>query len=358
MGGCTSQQVVASSSASGQPCAISATNPYKIDYLSMNEPMQYLPRDLRLNIYTVTWGSKICTDFVRQKYITSTIANPPTDSSNSWSIDASNTNFSDGDPNVAKALVIFYRVAQVIGHTDGIINGPNDPPPWSDDYRTKNIQPLHTNRYPVLKDFTKFYMATAREGFTINIDLLSMLPLQPYTVFPEPQNRPFIAAAAWSTRQVTDYTIDSVRNTPAGTDTRLSVGTATMVICHRYASGKDAKMTVGCECRPSGSLVRLDKTMYRPRRLCDQQRPSHLPMAHDHRHAADARSRPLVSHHPVQPPRPEHCRRMACQLPIAGDPRLHQRYFCQQDDVGRLASDRDRCRAGLLGRQSGRQVQV
>ena len=291
-------QVVASSSPSGQPCAISATSPYKIDYLSMNRPMQYYPRDLRLNIYTVTWGSKICTDFVRQNYITSTINNPPTDTSNRWSIDASNANFSDGNPNVAKALVIFYRVAQVIGHTDGIINGPNDPQPWSDDYKTKNIQPLHTNRYPVLKDVTKFYMATAREGSTITIDLLSMLPLQPYTVFPEPQNRPFIAAAAWSTRQVTDYTIDSVRNTPAGTDTRLSVGTATMVTFDCYSLGECANVIIGCECRPSRSLVGLGKAMYRPRRLCHGQQPSHLSMAHDHRHA---RFRSMVSHHPIQP---------------------------------------------------------
>ncbi|KAG8525206.1 uncharacterized protein KY384_008850 [Bacidia gigantensis] len=222
--GCWDTYVIATSSAM-RPFPFSCYWQWTIDgvevlfdYANYNKPYKYSSADLRLNIYSVTWGSSDVTDIIRQQYISQTINDPnyiPSDTSNQWSIPASNTTLvKDPNPGGGKVCVIVYRLAYKIGETDGLIQGYNDPKPWEAAYTTNKIQPVHTNRYPVLRDYTAFYWKAAREGTTINFNLLT----EPTDVWAPPNGPtfyPYIAAAVWCDRGVTGWVQDYLDEHPS-----------------------------------------------------------------------------------------------------------------------------------------------
>ena len=225
--------VFATSSAMGRPCSIWIQKidgylfPCGIDFVTANRPLTYQPRDLRLNIYSVTFGPVEYTNFVRQAYISQTIQKLPTDTVNNWSFkptsdESGSPSFFGADPfpGWSKACVVIYRVAYCIGQTNGFINGPNDPAPWDPQY--KNIAPLHTNQYPVFKDITGFRIATAHGGDTMTFNLLTEQLNQTLTL-PSPCPSLFVAAAVWSTRDVTTYVTNVVKQAATNADVTVSV---------------------------------------------------------------------------------------------------------------------------------------
>ena len=175
------------------------------DFLPQSTQCQYYPEDLRLNIYSASWGSADYTSFVRQQYVTSTILTPPTSTTNTFSFVAQNPYFGpDPDYGVGKACVLVYRVAYCIGHTRGAITNPSDPPVWDPAYQTADIQPTYTDRYPVLQDIGQFRSRSCQEWGTITIDLLKE-DLTPIVDWPA-ANALFTARAVYSTRDVTPLT--------------------------------------------------------------------------------------------------------------------------------------------------------
>ena len=237
-GACDSY-VNATSSAMARPCGLNCHQTIQgplcqWDYINYSRPFSsYQPADLRLSIYSATYGNAEYTDFVRQAYISNTINNPPTNTTNAWSLTATSTPYkSDGwfgpDPNygVGKTAVVIYRVAYCIGKTDGIINGPNDPPPWDPLYTSQKIQSLHINQYPVLRDITGFRIAAAQEPGRITFNLLTE-SLSAWTP-PSPSSSRFIAAAVWSNRDVTPWVSSAVTQASSNADASVSVGPNTM----------------------------------------------------------------------------------------------------------------------------------
>ena len=205
------------------------------DFLNYNNPLQYQKSDLRLNIYSATWGSGDYTDFVRQMYISSTLSTPPTNGLNRWSFTPSLTYFGpDPSRNIFKAFVVIYRLAYKVGTTSGVIFDPNDPMPWDPLYTQNNVQPVHTDQYPVLRDISGFQIATAQEDSPLLIDLLtaSLTPMPP-DADGNPLYR-FVAGAAWGTKDVTVQSGSANGiNWPGGPPPAdqmltISVGTSTM----------------------------------------------------------------------------------------------------------------------------------
>ena len=182
-------------------------------------PPTYRNRDLRLNIYAATWGNKDYTDFVRQQYVSNTIANPPTDISNSWSLAANLARFGkDPDQWTHKSCVIIFRVAYLIGTTPGKIGNPKDPPPGDQSYNADTVREVFTDEYPVLEDISAFQVAGAIENGNITIDLLKqdLTPMvwpSPITINKTQVYTPFIAKAVWVNLDVTKFVQDAVTTT-------------------------------------------------------------------------------------------------------------------------------------------------
>ena len=205
------------------------------DLVNYNNPPLYQKSHLRLNIYSATWGSGDYTDFVRQMYISDTISTPPTNGSNRWSFTPSLTYFGpDPSRGIVKAFVVIYRVAYKVGTTSGVVFDPDDPMPWEPLYTQNNVQPVHTDQYPVLRDVSGFQIATGQEDSPFLIDILtaSLTPMPPDTgTYPWYR---FVAGAAWGTKDVT--TLSNKQSgvfcvgepPPADQQLTISVGKSTM----------------------------------------------------------------------------------------------------------------------------------
>ena len=179
-------------------------------------PPMYGPGELRLDIYAATWGCQDYTDFVRQQYISNTIGNPPTDTSNTWTLTASLNNFgADPDYKVQKSCTIIYRMAYRIGQTNGKISSPSDPSPSDQNYDGNNVRTVFTDQYPVLFDVSKFHIAAATENGVIVINLLEqdMTPMvwpQPLVLNQTTLYKPLVVAAVWATTDVTNYVQNAI----------------------------------------------------------------------------------------------------------------------------------------------------
>ena len=181
-------------------------------------PPDYSLKDLRLNIYSATWGNKDYTDFMREQYITSTITNPPSDKANIWNLTASFARFgvkSDPDFGMQKVFVIVYRIAYKIGETNGKINSPKQPPPGDPDYVAETVQSVFSNEYPVCEDVSAFHFQAVHMNGQMTFDLSKedLRPLSwplPISVNQTPLYVPFIAKAVWVTTDVTTFTQNTV----------------------------------------------------------------------------------------------------------------------------------------------------
>ena len=165
--------------------------------------IQHPTSDLRLSIYFASWGTSDVTDFVRRHYITDSLVNPPTVASgNTWSMTASNLNMGpDPNPNVGKSLVVIYRLAYVIGRTAGIVNDPNFSPTFVNGSSTADQVPaVATDQYPILKEISVFFTASAQENNPVSINLLSKSLDAP--TFPS-GSTPFLASCVWSVTDIT-----------------------------------------------------------------------------------------------------------------------------------------------------------
>lgn len=246
--GCGSTLLIATSSPMARPAAVYARFTVdgilcNFDYVQFNKPMSYQPADLRLNIYSVTYGTGVYTDYVRQQYFSNTIFNPPTNTNNSWGFTPTSSpvspNYFGPDPNPGnhKTCVVIYRVAYCIGQTNGVVTGPNDPQPWDPAYKSQNIQPLHTDQYPILQDITGFLIAAVREGNPLTFTLLNVA-LTAWTP-PKPLPNPFVAAAVWSDKDVTSYVFQSVQSQSANGTKDSTISVSTQAMGKTLSSGPD-----------------------------------------------------------------------------------------------------------------------
>ena len=166
-------------------------------------PCQYQPKDLRLHIYSATYGGSDYTEYVRQKYNSSLISQPPTSTSNSFSFTVGNDYFG-GDPwrNNPKACCIIYRLAYAINSTSGpIFDSATDPPLTDPGWSNGSIQPFRSPHTPILKDVSGFLFAAAQEEFPLSINLLTVD--QTPETWPTAHSKIFIAKAVWSTVDIT-----------------------------------------------------------------------------------------------------------------------------------------------------------
>lgn len=177
-------------------------------------PAAYLPRDLRLNILSATWGGKDYTNWVREHYITNTILNPPTDDNNKWDFSPSNDFFGpDPAPGVHKTFVVAFRFANKVGTTTGPLIDPKQPAIFTSAWWNNGNPPAAatTDQYPILEDFTDIQDIKLDEG-----DVFEMiLPGWPksttgtwgseYQAFSDPNNQPpWVALAVYASIDVTN----------------------------------------------------------------------------------------------------------------------------------------------------------
>lgn len=222
----------------GRPCCVclrkvtEATTFCGIDYATASKPITYLPRDLRLNIYSATFSATDYTDLVHQAYISQTRQDPPKDTRNCWlfkptSDESGTPSYFGRDPmsGRSKVCVVIYRIANCVGQTDGFISVPDDPAPW--DLAYKQLTAIHTTKYPVSKNITGFRFAAVCGDDTMTLNSMTENLAQTLNL-PYPYPSPYIAAAVWATRIVTAFVANAVNSVPTNRNIGVNVGVGGM----------------------------------------------------------------------------------------------------------------------------------
>lgn len=175
------------------------SEPYA-EFSSSRYPTNIYPGDLRLSVYSVTWGDQEFTNHFRRRYMTYVVQYPPTGTWNNFQLyPAYGDSMGNGLDELSQtqlrasnsARVVIYRIAAVMGRKSGYIGGIAN-------------SPYFTDQYPVLQSLSAFKVATCKgEGANIIIDLLKA------DLSPQPQDAsygsilPWVVKAAYSTVDVT-----------------------------------------------------------------------------------------------------------------------------------------------------------
>lgn len=178
------------------------------------QPAVYNPRDLRLNIVSATWGGKDYTNWVRDRYISNTIRNPPTDTNNKWFIAPSNDFFGpDPNPGYRKTVVVGFRFGYKVDTTTGPFIDPSQPPIFTAAWWNNGNPPAAatTDQYPIIEDFSDIQYVVLGEGSPFELNLLSWPKYTTgswgsiYQAVSDPDNQPpWVAFAAYLNIDVTE----------------------------------------------------------------------------------------------------------------------------------------------------------
>jgi hypothetical protein len=198
--------VISSAPGSGKPATVTWNGPSGNPVVSHEvstgtspqRAMSYGSRDLRLIIRGASWGSANFSSFMKETYITSTIYNPPSDVSNSFSfLPSPITLGSDPNPGLPKMFVLIYQVGYKVGETSGTIRNSGiatqgaldlsqygspggvavQAPITNAPGSSGSVGPTteQTDSFPIIDDIgSRYFYAYANEGNAININLLSL----------------------------------------------------------------------------------------------------------------------------------------------------------------------------------------